>query len=215
MGCSAVQCEALTHDSRRCHLPVTHHSPPPQRTAISPLDRSTSQALVAPTDQRSLADMADYSDDEVQMMDDGDTEAQMMGEAQAFDAATGMPVPSGSNGAAMDDDAADARRAALAEVAGVSSSSSSSPSIETWQLTLAEKNQSNTQDITVPHMIGIDEAGRGPVLGQIRLAHTAKGRVTQRSSLSRRTSAATRIPPASPPALLGLFFFGCAALPPP
>lgn len=99
-------------------------------------------------------------------------EAQMMGEAQAFDAATGMPVPNADSALATDDTTSASRRAALDDVAGVSSSPSS---VETWQLTLAEKNQSNTQDLTVPHMVGIDEAGRGPVLGQIN-EHTTEFR---------------------------------------
>jgi hypothetical protein len=108
-------------------------------------------------------------DEDVQLMEDGpegggmDEEAQLFGAAQAFDAATGMPVPRAGSVANSASSSSNERRAA--ELADIAAQVTSKPE-PVWNLTLAQKNESNTGDIKVPHMLGIDEAGRGPVLGQ-------------------------------------------------
>jgi hypothetical protein len=108
-------------------------------------------------------------DEDVQLMEDGpeggcmDEEAQLFGAAQAFDAVTGMPVPRAGSAATSASSSSNERRAA--ELADIAAQVTAKPE-PVWNLTLAQKNESNTGDIKVPHMLGIDEAGRGPVLGQ-------------------------------------------------
>lgn len=99
------------------------------------------------------------SDDDVEVLDDShmDDAAVEFGEAEEFDPVTGMPV---------------ARAGSRVGATETSSYMSTMPTITTtlgtsWQRSLAEKNASNTADLNEPHMVGIDEAGRGPVLGSM------------------------------------------------
>src|SRR4051812_24194284 len=103
--------------------------------------------------------MCDSDDDAL-----GEAQAELLGEAEEFDPVTGMPVArhaarDGPEPDAMDVDELRALEASSGAAAGTSA-------IEPWTRSLAEKNAHNTHDLKVPHMLGIDEAGRGPVLGQ-------------------------------------------------
>jgi hypothetical protein len=102
------------------------------------------------------------SDDDIELLDgadDMDEGAIEFGAQQEFDPETGMPVSSadGSAGTA----------AAAAYMSSMTPTAASPTSRETWMLSLAEKNAANTHDIKAAHMLGIDEAGRGPVLGSM------------------------------------------------
>jgi ribonuclease HIII len=104
----------------------------------------------------------------MQDIEEDDVAVQRIGGLQRFDPVTGKPIvdDSQADDIDMDGDAAPQQSATAAYM----SSMPALPTIshaETHHLTLAQKNASNTGDLTKPHMLGIDEAGRGPVLGSM------------------------------------------------
>ena len=102
------------------------------------------------------------SDDELMEYDviDGEEPSIMIGAAEELDVESGMPVS--RRGTASNSTTSTNTNPTVA-----TSPSSANGLTETWMQTIAEKNASNTFDKTAPHMIGIDEAGRGPVLGSM------------------------------------------------
>jgi len=115
------------------------------------------------------------SDSEVECLEDGmggDSGmmdgATTLGAAQRFDAETGRVVGSGSDNmmhgssAQILPDSSSLRDMDSSDTAEVSGSV-----VDDWTLSLSEKNASNTFDLSAAHMVGIDEAGRGPVLGSM------------------------------------------------